>query len=113
MTQTSNLTLLILAAGVGSRYGGLKQLDRIGPNGECLMEYSIYDAIRSGFSKIVFVIKQDFEEVFVNQIIKKWEKKVAIEYVFQNIDQLYQSFDTEILRQLNFKPILNNQRNSA
>ena len=66
-------TLLLLAAGMGSRYGGLKQLDGLGPNGETIMDYSIYDAIQSGFGKIVFVIRKDFENEFRTKILSKYE----------------------------------------
>ena len=69
-------TLFLLAAGMGSRYGGLKQLDGLGPNGETIMDYSIYDAIRAGFGKIVFVIRKDFEEQFRTQILSKYEAKI-------------------------------------
>ena len=62
-------TLFLLAAGMGSRYGGLKQLDALGPNGETIMDYSIYDAIQAGFGKIVWVIRRDFEDQFRNQIL--------------------------------------------
>ncbi len=82
------ITLLILAAGVGSRYGGLKQLEKIGPNGECIMDYSIYDAIRAGFTKILLVINQDFEDVFIEQIVNKWRHSVDINYIFQEHDHL-------------------------
>lgn len=78
-------TLLILAAGVGSRYGGLKQLDRIGPYGETLLDYSIYDALHAGFGKVVFIIKEslekDFKEVFINRL----KDHIEIDYVFQEI----------------------------
>ena len=66
-------TLFLLAAGMGSRYGGLKQLDGLGPNGETIMDYSIYDAVRAGFGKIVWVIRKDFEEQFRTQILAKYE----------------------------------------
>lgn len=66
-------TLVLLAAGMGSRYGGLKQLDGLGPNGETIMDYSIYDAIQAGFGKIVFIIRKDFEEDFREKILKKYE----------------------------------------
>ena len=72
-------TLFLLAAGMGSRYGGLKQLDGLGPNGETIMDYSIYDAIRAGFGKIVFVIRKDFEEQFRTQILSKYEGKIPAE----------------------------------
>ena len=64
-------TLLILAAGMGSRYGGLKQIDGLGPNGETIMDYSVYDAIRAGFGKIVFVIRESFAEEFKKIVLKK------------------------------------------
>lgn len=81
-------TLLILAAGMGSRYGGLKQLDGIGPNGETIMDYSVYDAIRVGFGKIVFVIRKDFEEDFRSVILSKYRNVIDTEVVFQQIDSL-------------------------
>lgn len=78
--------LVILAAGMGSRYGGLKQMDGVGPNGEAIIEYSIHDAIKAGFGKIVFIIRKDFEEAFREKIGKPFEDKVQIEYVFQAFD---------------------------
>ena len=69
-------TLFILAAGMGSRYGGLKQLDGLGPSGETIMDYSVYDALRAGFGKIVFVIRKDFEQEFREKIISKYEGHV-------------------------------------
>ena len=72
-------TLFLLAAGMGSRYGGLKQLDGLGPNGETIMDYSIYDAIQAGFGKIVWVIRKDFEEQFRTQILSKYEGQVPCE----------------------------------
>lgn len=85
-------TLFVLAAGMGSRYGGLKQLDGLGPNGETIMDYSIFDAIRGGFGKIVFVIRKDFEEDFRKKIISKYEKHIPVEVVFQSIDKLPEGF---------------------
>lgn len=85
-------TLFLLAAGMGSRYGGLKQLDGVGPNGETIMDYSIFDAIRAGFGKIVWVIRKDFEEQFRTQILSKYEGKVACELCFQSIDDLPEGF---------------------
>ena len=85
-------TLFLLAAGMGSRYGGLKQLDGLGPNGETIMDYSIYDAIRAGFGKIVWVIRKDFEEQFRTQILSKYEGKVACELCFQALDALPEGF---------------------
>ena len=78
-------TLLILAAGMGSRYGGLKQLDRVGVGGETIMDYSVYDAIRAGFGKVVFVIRHSFEEDFSREVISKFEDKIEVKTVFQDI----------------------------
>ena len=85
-------TLLVLAAGMGSRYGGLKQLDGLGPNGETIMDYSIYDAIRAGFGKVVFVIRHAFEKDFREKIIPKYEKNIQTEIVFQELDSLPDGF---------------------
>jgi len=85
-------TLFILAAGMGSRYGGLKQLDGLGPNGETIMDYSVFDAIRAGFGKIVFVIRKDFEADFREKILSKYEGVVPVEVVFQSIDKLPEGF---------------------
>lgn len=85
-------TLFILAAGMGSRYGGLKQLDGLGPSGETIMDYSVYDALRAGFGKIVFVIRHDFEQEFREKIISKYEGHVPVEVVFQSIDKLPEGF---------------------
>ncbi|MDR0543338.1 MAG: nucleotidyltransferase, partial [Dysgonamonadaceae bacterium] len=85
-------TLLILAAGMGSRYGGLKQLDGLGPNGETIMDYSVFDAVRSGFGKVVFVIRESFEQDFREKILKKYENAVPVEIVFQELDKLPEGF---------------------
>ena len=85
-------TLLLLAAGMGSRYGGLKQLDGLGPNGETIMDYSIYDAIKAGFGKIVFVIRKDFEQDFREKILSKYEGHVPVELCFQSLDALPEGF---------------------
>ena len=85
-------TLLLLAAGMGSRYGGLKQLDGLGPHGETIMDYSIYDAIQAGFGKIVFVIRKDFEEQFREKVLSKYEGHIPAELVFQGIDALPEGF---------------------
>jgi hypothetical protein len=85
-------TLLLLAAGMGSRYGGLKQLDGLGPNGETIMDYSIYDAIKAGFGKIVFVIRKDFEEDFRNKVLSKYEGHIPAELCFQSLDDLPKGF---------------------
>lgn len=81
-------TLMVLAAGMGSRYGGLKQLDQVGPSGETIIDYSIYDAIRAGFGKIVFVIRRDIEEPFREAFIDRLKEHIKIEYVFQELDNL-------------------------
>src|SRR6202030_428772 len=79
-------TLLILAAGMASRYGSMKQIQSFGPSGETIMDYSIYDAINSGFKKIVFIIREDFAVEFKNILDQKWEKKVQTAYVYQKMD---------------------------
>lgn len=85
-------TLFVLAAGMGSRYGGLKQLDGLGPNGETIMDYSIFDAIRGGFGKLVFVIRKSFEADFREKIISKYEDHIPVELVFQELDMLPEGF---------------------
>ena len=80
-------TLLILAAGMGSRYGGIKQMDAFGPNGETIIDYSIYDAIESGFGKIVFVIRKDFAPAFKELFDAKLKGKIAVEYVMQEMNE--------------------------
>ena len=85
-------TLFILAAGMGSRYGGLKQLDGLGPNGETIMDYSIYDAIRAGFGKVVFVIRRVFEADFREKIVSKYADRIPVEIVFQELDNLPAGF---------------------
>ena len=85
-------TLFVLAAGMGSRYGGLKQLDGVGPSGETIMDYSIYDAVNAGFGKLVFVIRRSFETDFREKIVKKYEKKIPVELVFQELDALPDGF---------------------
>lgn len=85
-------TLLVLAAGMGSRYGSLKQLDGLGPNNETIMDYSIYDAIRAGFGKVVFVIRKSFESDFREKILSKYENQIPVELVYQDIDNLPEGF---------------------
>ncbi|MDR3286802.1 MAG: nucleotidyltransferase [Prevotellaceae bacterium] len=89
-------TLLILAAGLGNRYGGLKQLDEVGPNGETIMDYSVYDAKRAGFGKIVFVIRKDFAAEFEKKILSKYINQIDAEYVFQDVNDIPEgcNFDT-------------------
>ncbi len=81
-------TLVILAAGMGSRYGGLKQVDPVGPSGETIMDYSIYDAVRSGFNRVVFVIRRDFETIFKQTIGTKYKNLVDVDYAYQAMDDL-------------------------
>ena len=93
------MTLLILAAGMGSRYGGLKQIDPITDNGEFIIDFSVYDAIVSGFDKIVFVIKEENLELFRNTIGKRFEDKVRVEYAFQRLDDLPEGYSVPEGRQ--------------
>jgi len=85
-------TLLVLAAGMGSRYGGLKQVDPVGPNGETIIDYCIYDAIRAGFGKVVFVIRHDIETAFREAVGARFEKRLPVEYVFQELDKVPAGF---------------------
>lgn len=85
-------TLFVLAAGMGSRYGGLKQLDGLGPHGETIMDYSIYDAIKAGFGKIVFVIRHDFETDFREKILSKYQNHIKVDIVFQEVTSLPQGY---------------------
>jgi len=91
-------TLLVLAAGMGSRYGGLKQVDPVGPSNETLMDYGIFDALRAGFDRVVFVIRRDFEAEFREKIGRKYEGRVAVDYAFQPIDDLPAGFKTPATR---------------
>lgn len=81
-------TLLVLAAGAGSRYGGLKQIDPVGPNGEIILDYSIHDAVQAGFGKVVFVIRRDIEDEFRKSIGDHFSDRVQVDYVFQELDDL-------------------------
>lgn len=85
-------TLLILAAGMGSRFGGLKQVEPVGPNGEAIIDYSIYDAIRAGFGKVVFVIRENFADAFKEKFDKILNGKIDVEYVYQELDVLPKGF---------------------
>lgn len=82
------LTLLVLAAGMGSRYGGLKQLDPMGPNSETVLDYSVYDAIRAGFDRVVFIIREDFATAFREGIGSRFQNRIKVDYVFQTLDDL-------------------------
>jgi len=88
----ADTTLVIMAAGMGSRYGGIKQLEPVGPSGEIIMDYSIFDAIEAGFNKVVFIIRKDLEKDFKEVIGDRIEKLIKVEYVFQELDALPQGF---------------------
>ena len=85
-------TLLVLAAGMGSRYGGLKQIDPIGPNGEIIIDYSIYDAVNAGFGKVVFVIRKDIEDTFKKHIGSRFAGIIPVEYAYQELGDLPKGF---------------------
>ena len=87
-----DITLLVMAAGMGSRYGGLKQLDAVGPNGETIIDFSVYDAIRAGYNKVVFIIREDFEKQFKEKISNKYQDKIEVEIVYQDLHDLPDSF---------------------
>ena len=86
-------TLLILAAGMGSRFGGLKQAEKFGPNGEYIIDYSIYDAIKAGFNKVVFIIKEENYDLFRDTVGKRVENHIKVEYVFQNLDNVDSKYE--------------------
>jgi UTP-glucose-1-phosphate uridylyltransferase len=92
-------TLLVLAAGIGSRYGGLKQMDPVGPNGEIIIDYSIYDAIKAGFEKIVFVIRKDIEKDFKKIVSSKYKNKIQVEHALQELDKTPKWFKAPASRQ--------------
>ncbi len=87
-----DITLLIMAAGMGSRYGGLKQLDSVGPNQETIIDYSVYDAIRAGFNKVVFVIREEFHNEFRSLITDKYLGKIEVEFAFQKLENIPSDF---------------------
>lgn len=93
------MTLVIMAAGMGSRYGGLKQIDPIGPHGEFIVDYSIYDAKAAGFDKVVFIIKKENLEIFRDTVGKRWEDKIKVEYAFQTAEDLPEGFTVDPGRQ--------------
>lgn len=86
--MNSNISVFVLAAGMGSRYGGLKQMEGFGPSGETLIDYSIYDAIKAGFNRIVFVIRPDMEGAFKDIFLSKYKGKIDIDYCFQTVDMV-------------------------
>ncbi len=86
--EEKNLTLLIMAAGMGSRFGGLKQIEPFGPNGEFIIDYSIYDAIKAGFNKVVFIIKEENYDIFRETVGKRIEDKIKVEYAFQKLEDI-------------------------
>ncbi len=88
----SKPTLIVMAAGMGSRYGGLKQIDPVGPGGEKIVDYSVYDAVKAGFGKVVFVIKEDMKKIFRESIGKNIEKSIDTSYVFQKLDDIPTGF---------------------
>ena len=87
-----DITLLVMAAGMGSRYGGLKQLDAVGPSDETIIDFSVYDAIRAGYNKVVFIIREDFEKQFKEKISNKYEDNIKVEIVYQDLHDLPNSF---------------------
>lgn len=94
-----DITLVVMAAGMGSRFGGLKQLEPIGKNGEVILDFSVYDAVKAGFNKVVFVIKHAIEDDFKRIVGSRIEKKVKVEYVFQETDALPEGFTCPADRQ--------------
>ncbi len=92
MKPMTSPVLLVLAAGIGSRYGGLKQTDPVGPDGETIIDYSVYDALRAGFGKLVFVIRKDMEQTFKQAVGARFEKRIPVDYVFQELDALPAEF---------------------
>jgi len=93
-----NTTLVVLAAGMGSRYGGLKQLDPVGPNGEVILDYSVRDALAAGFTRVVFVIRRDFESEFRKNVASRYEKLCDVDFAFQRIDDLPGGFKAPLER---------------
>jgi len=92
MKSATSPTLLVLAAGMGSRYGGLKQIEPVGPSGEAIIDYSVFDALRAGFGKLVFVIRKDIELAFKEFVGSRFEKQIRVEYVYQELDKLPSGF---------------------
>ncbi len=90
--MSKDITLVVMAAGMGSRFGGLKQMEPIGPNGEVILDFSVYDAVKAGFTKVVFVIKHEIEDIFKEMVGKRIGKMVKVEYVFQETDALPEGY---------------------
>ncbi len=88
----NNATLVVMAAGMGSRFGGLKQIEPVGRNGEAILDFSVYDAMEAGFDKVVFVIKHEIEKDFKELVGSRIEKKIAVEYAFQEVDDLPEGY---------------------
>ena len=81
-------TLLVLAAGIGSRYGGLKQLDPLGPHGETIIDFSVFDAMRAGFGKVIFIIRKQIEKEFTNFFHDRYKGKMEVDYIYQELENL-------------------------
>lgn len=95
MSENKNIkrpALLVLAAGMGSRYGGLKQLDPLGPHGETIMDYSVYDALKTGFGRVVFVIRHDFDRQFRERVLARYDQKADVDVVYQSMDALPEGY---------------------
>ena len=88
----TDISLLVMAAGMGSRYGGLKQLDAVGPSGETIIDYSVYDALQARFNKVVFIIRKDFENEFKQQVTDKYSGQIQVEIAFQDLHDLPDGF---------------------
>ena len=96
--KNQTLTLMIMAAGIGSRYGGLKQMERFGPEGETLIDYSLYDAHKVGFHEVIFIIRKDIESEFQQQIVRPWEKYFKITLAYQELASIPQNFSVPLTR---------------
>lgn len=97
--MSHSLALVVLAAGMGSRYGGLKQMDPMGPNGETVLDYSVFDAIRAGFTKIIFVIREDFAVAFRESVGAKFAGQIEVRYAFQKLNDLPEGFEVPEARE--------------
>ena len=94
-----DITLLVMAAGMGSRYGGLKQLDNVGPSGETIIDYSVYDAMLTGFRKVVFIIREDIEKEFKSKITDKYSGSIQVDFAFQDVNDLPKNFTAPLDRE--------------